>query len=356
MIQHYKKKTAFEIYRAMAVSMVVLGHFCIFTSDTPTVVKKIITSFTSYGVAMFFIISGYLLSASFISILQKNEYHFRTASNIFLFKRILRIYPAYLVSLIILSIFYGFNLLDFTVHLFNVHNLFDGFNRSINVVYWSLAVEFQWYLIAPIVILFFTKINPMAQILLFSISIIVSILMKFNMLSDFIKQTINIDTLARLGHDQLYIHFFNFLIGVLLYRWRHKRIKIHTIIIYFLLILIFCINYIKEDFLSDIMNYREATAQYKLLLDYVSILILAVIMFVFMDIELKKRYYYIISFISTISYSLYIYHVPILHYVGNYNLAWYLFFPIYLSISIFFATISYYLIEARFLKYSVIIR
>jgi len=350
--KHNKKNTAFELYRAVAVSMVVLGHFFSFSKDVPIMVKKLIASFAYYGVPIFFIISGYLLSASFISLLKNTEYRFCSALNIFFAKRILRIYPAYLISLIILSIYSNSSILDFVVHLLNIHNLFDEFSRSINGVYWSLAVEFQWYLVAPIVILFFVKTNTIAQLLLFSTSVTISILLRFNVLNDFIRQSISFDNLVRLGNDQLYVYFFNFLIGVFLYRCRNIKIKIHLLITIFLSILILCADYIKGNVISDIVNYREKTVQCKLLLDYISISILGAVMFAFMNIELEKKYYRIISFISTVSYSLYIYHFPILHYLGNYNFAWYLFFPVYILTSFLFATISYYMVEAPFLKYS----
>jgi peptidoglycan/LPS O-acetylase OafA/YrhL len=88
------------------------------------------------------------------------------------------------------------------------------------------------------------------------------------------------------------------------------------------------------------------------LLDCVGILILGLLLFVFMKIELNGEFYRMISFISLISYSLYIYHFPILHHVVNYNLAWYLTFPLFFAVSVSVAAISYYIIEAPFLKYS----
>jgi peptidoglycan/LPS O-acetylase OafA/YrhL len=158
------KNTAFEAFRALAVTMVLVGHFANLSKDLPIFLKNVLESFEFYGLAIFFIISGYLLSASFMSLLKKKNRIWETIK-IFFIKRIFRIYPAYIISLIvftaILTNFFKYPVywFDLLAHFFNIHNLFEGFNRSINAVYWTLAVEFQWYLFAPILILLFIKTN-----------------------------------------------------------------------------------------------------------------------------------------------------------------------------------------------------
>ncbi|MBT3813680.1 MAG: acyltransferase family protein [Gammaproteobacteria bacterium] len=64
--------------------------------------EKIAFAFGYYGIPLFFIISGFLLTASLFSILNNKHCSFTRATGLFLEKRILRIYPAYLVSLIII--------------------------------------------------------------------------------------------------------------------------------------------------------------------------------------------------------------------------------------------------------------
>jgi peptidoglycan/LPS O-acetylase OafA/YrhL len=349
------KNTAFEMFRALAVTMVLVGHFAALTKDFPIIAKNIIGSFQLYGLSMFFIISGFLLSASFTSLLKKHN-QIWIAVKIFFIKRILRIYPAYIVSLIVFSALltkffkYPVYWFDLFVHFFNIHNLFAGFNESMNAVYWTLAVEFQWYLFAPLLILLFIKTNIKTQIVLFSASILLSVFMRFSAINDYFKQMITYAEMVRLGYEQLYIHLYNFLFGIAMYRWRDQKLKIHSSIVYLLLSLFIVIGYIIQD--PDIMTYGEAMYIIKGLLGYTGIFILGIMMFVFINFELHGKFYQIISFISLISYSLYIYHFPVLYYVKSYFSSWYIILPVFLSCSVCIAAISYYIIEAPFLKYS----
>lgn len=349
---HNNKKTAFEVYRAVAVSMVVLGHFSSSAKDLPLIVKKLCFSIASYGVPLFFIISGFLLTASFVSILKKQQHHIRYSVNTFLVKRLLRIYPAYLVSLVILSIYHDSQGFDFLVHFFNIHNLFNGYSRSINGVYWTLAVEFQWYLVAPLFILLFTKNNTKVQVVLLFMFVLLSISIRLILFNNYLNDSISQDELSWLAQSQLYVYLFNFLIGVFLYQYRNIRIHIPLFVVLLLIVTLFLIGYIESDLLTDIINRQQQAVGYKLLLTYVSTFILGLIVFAFLHIEINKIYFRLISFISLISYSLYIYHFPVVQYMERFNLDWYIFLPVYLLSSIFIAAISYYLIEAPFLKLS----
>ncbi|CAN2170419.1 COG1835 Predicted acyltransferases [Candidatus Nanopelagicaceae bacterium] len=100
-----------------------------------------------HGVAFFFFLSGTLLA---ISLRQANY----SVSNYkrFILKRLLRIYPAYLFSLIILSSAQNVSQSDFLQHLFLLHSLQSQTFGSINYPYWSLSVEFLAYLIFPFLI------------------------------------------------------------------------------------------------------------------------------------------------------------------------------------------------------------
>ncbi len=93
-------------------------------------------------------------------------------------------------------------------------------------------------------------------------------------------------------------------------------------------------------------------SEIRIILAYVAILVLSFVVFVSLHVKLSKNSYRLIAFISLISYSLYLYHLPLLNYIDQYNLVWYLYLPTFLASSIFVAAISYYLIEAPFLRYS----
>ena len=347
-----KKKTAFEVFRAMAVIMVLVGHFSAAAQDLSLVVKKLCFAFGYYGIPLFFIISGFLLTASLVSILKNKQCRFTTAANVFLFKRVLRIYPAYLVSLTISSIYLNASGFDFLVHFFNAHNLFNGFNRSINVVYWTLAVEFQWYIVAPLIIMLFINNNFKVQAFLLLVFILLSIGMRFYFFNEYLNNKYSLSGIVWIGNDQLYIHLYNFLLGVILYHCRNIKIKVHLSLVFLLVAVLFLIGYVESDLVDGIKNYHEQATQYRLLLAYVAILILAFVVFIFLNVELSRIPYRVISFVSLVSYSLYLYHLPILDFIKAYNLAWYVYLPVFLLSSILIAGISYYAIEAPFLKYS----
>ncbi|GFO71418.1 hypothetical protein BJAS_P0875 [Bathymodiolus japonicus methanotrophic gill symbiont] len=346
------KQTAFEIFRALAVSMVLVGHFTDAAQDIPLLAKKIGFAFGYYGIPLFFIISGFLLTASLVSILKNKHCSFTKVCGVFLEKRFLRIYPAYLVSLIISAIYLDSSAFYFLVHFFNVHNLFDGYNRSINVVYWTLAVEFQWYLFAPLLIMLFIKNTIQVQVALLMVFILLSIVLRLYFFNEYLDNKYSLSSLVWVGNDQLYIHLYNFLIGVVLYQFRNITIKIHLSLLLFLMAVLFLIGYVESDLISGINNYNEQTSQYRILLGYVAILILAFIVFACLHVEISRVPYQVISFISLVSYSLYLYHLPILGFFKAYSLVWYIYLPVFLFSSIFIAALSYYLIEAPFLRYS----
>lgn len=347
-----KKQTAFEIFRALAVTMVLVGHFSDAAQDLPVMVKKIAFAFGYYGIPLFFIISGFLLTASLVSILKNKYCSCMRATGVFLEKRILRIYPAYLVSLIISAIYLHTSTFDFLLHFFNVHNLVEGYNRSINVVYWTLAVEFQWYILAPLFILLFISHSRPLQVVLLLVMLLISIILRFYFFNQFLNNQFNLPALVWVANDQLYIHLYNFLLGVFLYQCRNIKIKIHFSQVFLLLTLLMYIGYVQSDLISGINMHLEHVTQYRLILGYIAILILAFLVLVFLDVELGDKAYRMISFISLVSYSLYLYHLPILDYLKIYHLSWYIYLTVFLFGSVGVASVSYYLVEAPFLRYS----
>jgi len=106
------------------------------------------------GVAVFFVVSGFCIHLS----------HQRAKDEdlrAFFIRRFFRIYPPYLAALLIFSFLYPWHeirlcsppsLARFCTHLFLVHNLHSGSFNAINMAFWSVAVEFQLYLLYPLVL------------------------------------------------------------------------------------------------------------------------------------------------------------------------------------------------------------
>jgi peptidoglycan/LPS O-acetylase OafA/YrhL len=107
------------------------------------------------GVSIFFVLSGYLMFGPFLGALMGD----RTWPSLrqYSIRRFSRIYPPYLVALILFSLarYAGHlkppSLANFLTHVLLIFNYFDWRDFfSINAVFWSLAVEAQFYLILPI--------------------------------------------------------------------------------------------------------------------------------------------------------------------------------------------------------------
>jgi peptidoglycan/LPS O-acetylase OafA/YrhL len=104
------------------------------------------------GVSIFFVISGFCIHLSHA---RSQEPTFGT----FFIRRFFRIYPPYLVCLVLFSFVYPWQRIDFqpgqgiaqfASHLALFHNLDARYFYGINPSFWSIAVEVQLYLLYPL--------------------------------------------------------------------------------------------------------------------------------------------------------------------------------------------------------------
>jgi peptidoglycan/LPS O-acetylase OafA/YrhL len=109
------------------------------------------------GVSLFFIISGFILSVPFAKekILQQSPVKLKQ----YYWRRVTRLEPVYITTLIIYFIFrvyflkhetFGELLPHFFASLFYVHNIVFNDHSLVNGVAWSLEVEIQFYLLMPL--------------------------------------------------------------------------------------------------------------------------------------------------------------------------------------------------------------
>jgi peptidoglycan/LPS O-acetylase OafA/YrhL len=158
-----------ELARGLAALWVFLFHVKIlFETSSPFIFN--LSSYGSLGVPMFFVISGYVITYSAESSLKNKKSPF-----IFLKARFLRIYPAFWASVAVVlitpyiiesisflksgeylvpaNLLTKFNYIEWSHFLLlskvfwaTSHDLQAEFN-TINSVYWTLAIEFQFYLV-----------------------------------------------------------------------------------------------------------------------------------------------------------------------------------------------------------------
>lgn len=120
----------------------------------------------SYGlfVDMFFILSGFVISYSYPSDARGVRAYSR-----FMIRRIARIYPLHLLSLLIFVVLIGVGLertarstpLDFLYNLLLLQAWDVTDHLSFNSPSWSISAEFFCYLIFPLLMLFARKLHPL---------------------------------------------------------------------------------------------------------------------------------------------------------------------------------------------------
>jgi len=147
-----------DILRAVAILFVVLEHSMYLLHGWSRHLEDI---FVFDGVAMFFVLSGFLIGGILIKIIQKENVAFKTLLS-FWMRRWLRTLPAYFVVLVLLVVLSLLLRPDF--HLSVASRFFFFFQNfctprsSFFVEAWSLSVEEWFYLLVPAAIFLLVKI------------------------------------------------------------------------------------------------------------------------------------------------------------------------------------------------------
>ncbi|MDP4266922.1 MAG: acyltransferase [Bacteroidota bacterium] len=147
-------------FRFLAVSSVMYGHWVPYSYN---ILKIINTSLSSSGVNMFFVLSGFLITQILIKAKEQNA---DKSSNIFTLKqfyarRFLRIFPLYYL-VVIAGYFLNIptakeNISWYLTYSSNIMWSLTGKNCYVYTHLWSLAIEEQFYLFFPLLVLFTPK-------------------------------------------------------------------------------------------------------------------------------------------------------------------------------------------------------
>ncbi|HTU49608.1 MAG TPA: acyltransferase, partial [Acidobacteriaceae bacterium] len=97
-----------------------------------------------YGVDLFFVLSGYLITTILLNDRSSANFYFN-----FYWKRALRILPLYLVSLLAAWLWFQSSIGGVIVSVFFIANFAGLFHVSLAGPYWTLAIEEQFYLVWP---------------------------------------------------------------------------------------------------------------------------------------------------------------------------------------------------------------
>ena len=274
-----KKKLGYlsslDLLRGLAAVAVCYFHF---THGNPDFLSKTNILYESgrygfLGVDVFFVISGFVIPYA----MYRGMYRFKNFGK-FLLKRVIRIEPPFIASIILvialnwlstLSPYYrgaGFTI-DFTALALHLGYLNAFFQYPwVNDVYWTLAIEFQYYII--IALIFPLLIHSKKYYSFIALGV-------FGMMGFFIT-----------GHNFIFNYGLLFVVGILLFQYKIGYLKdaeFGTLLLIALLMI-----FVKFD-----KRYLVAA-----LLPYFFIL--------YFDFNNK-----ISKFLGNISYSLYLVHIPI---------------------------------------------
>jgi peptidoglycan/LPS O-acetylase OafA/YrhL len=167
--------------RFVAIVSVVLYHVSIYVTaksgrDASGDILATVLEQGKLGVQLFFIISGFIIALPFA------RAHFegkeRPGLKAFFLRRLTRLEPPYLISLaigyVLILLVRASSSLELLPHLaasaFYVHNVAYNTVSAINAVAWSLEIEFQFYVIAPLLTtIFAVRSDSVRRLLLVTI-------------------------------------------------------------------------------------------------------------------------------------------------------------------------------------------
>jgi peptidoglycan/LPS O-acetylase OafA/YrhL len=159
--------------RAIAIALVLIEHFA-----------HAIGSHLSagyYGVDLFFVLSGFLITN--ILIKENGKTNLKNWFN-FIGRRAMRIFPIYYLTILFLLIFdyqpLKQELLYVATYTYNYAWVYYKLPLSNISHFWSLAVEEQFYLVWPIIILMFLKFKKALLLIMVHIYVICSLQLSFD--------------------------------------------------------------------------------------------------------------------------------------------------------------------------------
>ncbi|MBP3609553.1 MAG: acyltransferase [Lachnospiraceae bacterium] len=215
-----KRYKEIDIFRAVGIILVALYHFWVVSGYKTTGINQLNT-FLSYGgeigVTLFFIISGMSICVS----LQKNEDYGEKITYVeFIKKRLKRIYPQYILCIIIVlllgdSAVYlsSVHISSLLSHFFLVHNFSLTTHGSVSGVLWTIGVIFQFYLLAMYLYKFIRK-NWKVTL---CVAVLITILSKYFLYNYFDLNGLNQNYYFIYGR-QIITALDNFVIGMCLGR------------------------------------------------------------------------------------------------------------------------------------------
>jgi len=148
-----------DLLRMFAILYVVFGHSAILV---PEVYKDIIRKITLDGVAMFFVLSGFLIGGILIKIVEKEKPSFPVLLN-FWSRRWLRTAPIYFIILTVVLVYtFAFKVERVPSDWYRYFIFTQNLNHKLPLFFaesWSLSIEEWFYLLTPVALFLALRIS-----------------------------------------------------------------------------------------------------------------------------------------------------------------------------------------------------
>jgi peptidoglycan/LPS O-acetylase OafA/YrhL len=343
-----------DVLRALAIILVLIWHWIPEGSSINYFFNG------KLGVNLFFVLSGYLISKGMIE-----SPHEKMVSQLkrFYIKRFLRIFPIYYLVLFVLLIINYSYIRDvqfwYWIYGVNVLQEIDLKVVPYTIHFWSLSVEEQFYLLWPILFIFFVKKRNQIK-KFFGIIIVCSVLFQ-------IFESLAFKTYFLNG----FIYFYSFAFGACVH-FIDKKITLNQNLLV-LLISSICAVFISVLVRNNLIPEQLNNFSLDLVFSLFSATLLMLILKKETSFEKVRLKLYPLLYIGKISYGIYIFHYfayPFNHYLHTISIQnkWKIpftqtvLFPeisndifrffYFFFITIIAASISYYLIEKRIINFS----
>ena len=302
-------------------------------------------SFGWTGVALFFVISGFCIHLSF-------ESNANQSNTTFLIRRFLRLYPVYLLALVFFAGGVSFSKItgQFESHLFLIHNFGNGTFYGINASFWSIAVEFQLYLLYPV-------LRYMVRKTCWTKTLIYLGIIEFGLrLGSSLNFALSGSEFERVITGAPFYFWFSWAIGAFIADLyvKGKQLPLQRVPLW-----LFPLLTVVSDFYKPIMelSFPFASISYAVL----------IVWFLGKQSALKEKsvgfFYRHLSFVGIFSYSVYLIHQPILVkysdairdtylWILRYPFSWYLFSHVLWLVVLALSYILYLCIERPSMKCS----
>ncbi len=302
-----------DILRASAILFVVFGHG---KSFLPSPFQKFQSFFILDGVSLFFVLSGFLIGGILIKILEEKGAN-RSVLFTFWKRRWFRTLPNYFLILSIITLYYGFNPSDFAV---SNKILYFVFSQNLSYPHptffpeaWSLSVEEWFYILLPCSLFFLISVfkTKPKQAVLFACISILTLVTAFRVYRHSTTEVSTLFEWAHLYRKQVITRLDSLIFGVLgaytQYYYPKRWAKYNGLLLIISLTIFIVSQLLKVFDIIPVGSFYNCVFSFSI----ISLATLLLLPYLSCFKTGTGMLYKILTFISLISYSMYLIHLTI---------------------------------------------